>query len=91
MGFEQNPTEHWDKHSIKAEIERRGKSLTQLAKDNNLPAQTVRNALCHPSKSGELVISQFLGKPLHVLFPERWTKDNKRLYPRYSNSKKECA
>lgn len=89
MGCEKNPIEQWDKYSIKAEIERRGKSLTQLAKDNNLPAQTVRNALHHPSKSGELIISKFLGKPLHVLFPDRWTKDNKRVYPRYS--KKECA
>jgi len=89
MGFEQNPTEQWDKYSIKAEIERRGKSLAQLAKDNNLPAQTVRNALCHPSKRGEQVISTFLEKPLHELFPDRWTVDNKRIYPRYS--KKECV
>lgn len=89
MGLEKNPIEQWDKYSIKAEIERRGKSLAQLAKDNNLPAQTVRNALCHPSKRGELIISKFLGKPLHELFPDRWTKDNKRVYPRYSN--KECA
>lgn len=89
MGIEKNPAEQWDRYRIKAEIERRGKSLAQLARDNKLSEQTVRNALSQPSKSGELIISQFLKQPLYVLFPERWTKENKRVYPRYS--KKECA
>lgn len=51
-----SPVEQWDRYSIKAEIERRGKSLAQLARDHELPEQTVRNALSHPSKRGELVI-----------------------------------
>ena len=33
MGLEQKPTEQWDRYSIEAEIKRRGKSVTQLAKD----------------------------------------------------------
>lgn len=89
MGFKEIHTEQWDRYSIKAEIERRGKSVTQLAKDYGLSDRTVRNALYHPSKKGELVIANFLEKPLYVLFPERWTKENQRIYPRYSN--KECA
>ena len=89
MGFEKKPTEQWDRYSIKAEIERRGKSITQLAKDYGMSDRTGRNALYHPSKKGELVIANCLGKTLHELFPERWTIDNKRIYPRYSN--KECA
>lgn len=89
MGIEQKPKEQWDRYSIKAEIERRGKTMTQLAKDYGISDRTVRNALYIPSKKGELVIANFLGEPLYKLFPERWTIDNKRIYPRYSN--KECA
>lgn len=76
--------EKWDRHSIKAEIERRGKTFTQLAKDYGVPDRTVRNALYSPSKKGEIVISNFLEKPLHILFPDRWTAEGKRLYARYS-------
>ena len=74
----------WDRYSIKAEIERRGKTLSQLGRDYGLPDRTVRNALYNPSKRGEQVIAEFLGEPLYELFPERWTVDNKRIYPRYS-------
>lgn len=84
MQLEQKPIEQWDRYSIKAEIERRGKTLTQLAKDYGVSDRTVRNALYSPSKKGEIVISQFLKKPLHVLFPDRWTAEDKRIYPRYS-------
>lgn len=85
MGMIQTPNETiWDKHEIKAAIARKGYSLTALAKSYGIPAQTVRNALDKPSKSGELVIAKFLDKPLHELFPERWTANNKRIYPRYS-------
>lgn len=87
MGSMQNlPEEHdvWDKHSIKAAIARKGKNLSDLARDFDMPEPTLRSALAKPCKSGELVISQFLDLPLYVLFPERWTMDNKRIYPRYS-------
>ena len=78
------PSEHaiWDKHSIKAAIARKGKSLSDLARDFQMPEPTLRSALAKPCKSGELVISKFLGLPLYVLFPERWTIENKRIYPR---------
>ena len=72
----------WDRHAIKAEIERKGHTLTSIASQYGMPAQTVRNALDKPSRSGELAISKFLGIPLHTLFPERWTEDNKRIYSR---------
>jgi len=47
-----------------------------------MPEPTLRSALAKPCKSGEEVIAQFLELPLYVLFPERWTIDNKRIYPR---------
>lgn len=73
----------WDRHAIKAEIERKGHTLTSLAIQFGMPAQTVRNALDKPSRSGELAIAKFLGVPVHKLFPERWTQDSKRKYPRH--------
>ncbi len=84
MGSMHLPKEHnvWDKHSIKAAIARKGKSLSDLARDFDMPEPTLRSALAKPCKSGEEVIAQFLELPLYVLFPERWTIDNKRIYPR---------
>lgn len=76
--------EIWDRYSIKAEIARRGKTFTQLAQEYGISDRTLRNALYNPSKKGEIIISQFLEKPLHILFPDRWTADGKRLYARYS-------
>ena len=84
MGSMHLPKEHnvLDRHSIKAAIARKGKSLSDLARDCNMPEPTLRSALVKPCKSGEEVIAQFLELPLYVLFPERWTVDNKRIYPR---------
>lgn len=84
MGSMQNPPKEqvWDRHEIKAAIERKCKSLTALARLYDMPSQTIRNALDKPSKSGELVIADFLGEPVHILFPDRWTENNKRIYPR---------
>ena len=86
MGSMRNPPKEqvWDRHAIKAAITRKGKNLTQLAKFYDVAPQTVRNALDKPSKIGEIIISEFIGIPLHVLFPERWTENNKRIYPRIS-------
>lgn len=78
----------WDRYSIKAEIERRGKTLTQLAKDYGVSDRTVRNALYNPSKKGEEIIAEFLGESLHTIFPDRWTNENNRIYPRYSKKEK---
>lgn len=77
----------WDRHQIKAAIERKCKSLTALAKIYDVPPQTIRNALYAPCKKGEIIISQFLGQPLYILFPTRWTKNNKRIYPRTLKNK----
>lgn len=86
MGLlQENPTEQvWDKHAIKAEINRKGKTLSDLAREHNLPESSLRSALVKPTLNAEIIISNFLGKPLFELFPERWTKDNKRKYPRYN-------
>lgn len=68
---------------IRAEIKMRGKTLTDVAKMYDISPRVVSLALQQPSLSGEKAIAQFLNKPLHELFPERWTKDGKRIRPRY--------
>lgn len=86
-----NHMQVWDRHAIKAAVERKGATLTQLAKLHGVSAQTVRNALDTPSKQGEMILSEFLEVPLNELFPARWTEDNQRIYPRYRKCCKEVA
>ncbi|HFC6352243.1 helix-turn-helix domain-containing protein [Neisseria elongata] len=68
---------------IRAEIRMRGKTLADLARMYEVHPKVVSLALKSPSLSGEKVIAEFLGKPLHELWPARWTKDGKRIRPRY--------
>ena len=75
----------WHKEDIKAAIRKRGITMEGLARANEMPASTVRNALSRPGYSGELVISRFLGIPAHELWPDRWTPDGRRIRPRYSH------
>lgn len=77
----------WHKEDIKAAIRKRGSTMNDLARANRLDVSTVRAALIRASRSGELAISRFLGEPPHVLWPDRWGADGRRL--RQANS--ECA
>ena len=68
---------------IRAEIKMRGKTLSDLAWMYEVHPKVVSLALKSPSVSGEKVIAEFLDKPLYELWPARWTKDGKRIRPRY--------
>ena len=68
---------------IRAEIKMRGKTLSDLARMYEVHLEEVSLALKSPSVSGEKVIAEFLDKPLYELWPARWTKDGKRIRPRY--------
>lgn len=68
---------------IRAEIRMRGKTLTDVARLYDVSPKVVSLALQQPSLSGEKVIAAFLNRPLHELFPERWTEDGRRIRPRY--------
>lgn len=85
----QESNRQWHPAYIKAEIHIRGLTMKQLAEKAGLNEAAVREALCRPSKSGEVVISQCLGVPLHELWPERWTEDGRRITPR-KNTQKVC-
>lgn len=76
---------------IRAEIKMRGKTLSDLARQYEISPRVVALALKAPSLSGEKAIADFLGKPLHELWPKRWTKNGKRIRPRYEHLYKEDA
>lgn len=76
----------WHREDIRAAIRKKDETLSSLARKNNIPESTMRNALSKPVKSAELVIASFLEKPLHELWPTRWDKNNKRIYPRYAKN-----
>lgn len=72
-------TKHWHPEDIKAAVRKKGTSLTELARNKGLAPGSVRNASRNPSRAAELVIAQFLGEPLHELWPDRWSCDGQRL------------
>lgn len=69
----------WDKHAIKAEVHRRGKTLEALAREARLDPNACRVALHRHHAKGEQAISNFLGIPLSTLWPDRHKPLPKRL------------
>ncbi|MEE9374816.1 MAG: helix-turn-helix domain-containing protein [Rhizobiaceae bacterium] len=65
----------WDKHSIKAEIHRRGQTLNGLGAKFGLNAGDISKALSCRFPSAELVICQFLQVPINQLWPDRYDSD----------------
>lgn len=61
--------DHWDRFRIKAEVERRGASLTAVARDAGLSSSACRVALLGGSRAGAQALSDFLGVPIQKLFP----------------------
>ena len=84
-GFSKQPDGSYHPVDIKAEVEKRGMNLKQLALDAGLNQNAVISALRRPSKSGELVLADFLGVPVKYLFPTRWDSKGNRVRPRYAD------
>lgn len=61
--------EPWDRFRIRSEVHRRGKTLTEVAKEAGLSENACRVALLGGSRKGAVALSEFLGVPLPVLFP----------------------
>lgn len=68
---------------IKATLRIAGYTLADVAREANVGESAVRLALRKPSLSGEKAIARIIDRPLYELFPDRWTKDGKRIRPRY--------
>jgi Ner family transcriptional regulator len=71
----------WHREDIKAAVRKRGKSLEQLAIDNNLEPRATSSALRRPHSLAELVIAEFLGMSPRELWPQRFGQDGKYLHP----------
>ena len=72
---------NWDKHSIKAEINRRNETLASLERRYRLKPATLKVALVRPFPMAEKMISKFLNVPISVLFAYRNDPSRKRRIP----------
>jgi Ner family transcriptional regulator len=62
----------WHRADIKAAVEKKGKTLTQLAADNGLEEWACRHALAKRHIPGEQAIAALIGVPVWELWPGRW-------------------
>lgn len=62
----------WDQHAIKAELHRRGMTLTKLAQINGLNPNNFRGVWSRSNRPAESVIAAFLETPVEELFPDRY-------------------
>lgn len=70
---------------IKAHLRMKGYTLEDVAREAQLSSSAVRTALKKPSASAERAIAAKLNMPLHELWPQRWTRDGRRIRPRYAH------
>jgi Ner family transcriptional regulator len=64
--------ERWDRYAIRAELNRRGKTLTGLALDAVIEPSACRTALLRPNADGERAIASALGVEARTLWPDRY-------------------
>ena len=67
------------KEDIKSLIRKRGKTLSQLARENGLSEYAISAALCVPFPAAEKVISKFIQKDLHEIWPDRYDINGNRI------------
>ncbi|SDQ18090.1 helix-turn-helix domain-containing protein [Pseudovibrio sp. Tun.PSC04-5.I4] len=65
------PQMKWDKHSIKAELHRKGWTLTEIAAREGMHRTTLTKALETGTGRGAELISRYLSIPLEELWPNR--------------------
>ncbi len=69
----------WDWHSIKAELHRRGMTLTRLATLNGLDPSACRVVASRTHRKAEAVIATFLGVEPAALWPDRYPARTSRI------------
>ncbi len=62
----------WHRAQIRAAVEMKGRTLTQLALDNGLEEWACRHALTRRHIPGEKAIAAAIGVPVWELWPGRW-------------------
>ncbi|WP_041375662.1 helix-turn-helix domain-containing protein [Polymorphum gilvum] len=62
----------WDQHSIKAELHRRGMTLSALAESIDMKPNSFGHVWKRTNRKAEAAIAQFLEVPVEQLFPDRY-------------------
>lgn len=70
-------TKTWDNPGIKAEVERRGYTLTSLAVSRGLSENACRRALSSSCLPGAQAIAELLGVKVEELFPGRYLRQRR--------------
>lgn len=83
--FERLPDGGWHPEDIKSAIRKTGVSLTELCEIAGVAKHSASKALAEPFTKGEVAIAEYLDVPVQLLFPTRWTIDEKRVRPRYAD------
>lgn len=71
----------WNKHEIKAEIVRRGVTFEELGRMYGLSGAMIRMSISRskPLTTADQAIADFVGIPMHVLWPDRYDDKGHRL------------
>lgn len=65
----------WDREDVKAEIRKRGLTMTDLSVLHDYTDSAVRKALKSPWPAVEKIIADFLGKKPNEIWPSRYRSD----------------
>lgn len=90
MSAKKNDIEGMHPEDIKAAIRKKGKTLGQLSLEWGFCESAVRTALRRELPAVEAHIAKYIGKPLHVIWPDRYTPESIRK-SHLSNTKKPNA
>jgi len=87
-----SPKQAWDEYAIKAEIYRRGETLTTLGDKLGYAPASIRGAFMQPSGRVCRAIARYLDAPVQELWPD-WFDCHGELIPRRQRqaSKKKAA
>ncbi|MGR3822496.1 MAG: helix-turn-helix domain-containing protein [Salipiger marinus] len=77
MGKKPAPALDWP--AIKAEVHRRGMTLTELAKRTGLPDTACRRVSTVTHYGGQKAIAEFIGYKPEQLWPDRYPKGKPRI------------
>lgn len=72
----------WDRHSILAELRRRGMTMRKLAEYRGISASGFGQVWTRPNEKNERAIADFLEVPVEELFPDRYPKTHARILAR---------
>ena len=64
----------WDRAGILAEVRRQGKTLTGIARDNDLYSSACRQGIIGASRRGAEAIAKAIGVPFRELFPDSYSQ-----------------